>query len=160
MTIKQVLHKCPVFATLTSDELAKIAALAVEREYEAGATICWEHDNAEELLVLTKGKAALQMMLPAAPSQPSRQTTVDVTTTNEIAGWSVVVEPFVYTFTAICLQNTTVIAINGAKLRELFQSNNHIGYEVLKGLIKVVAGRLDDTRRLLLSERLQIPKSD
>lgn len=160
MTVKQVLHKCPVFATLTNDELAKIAALAVEREYEAGDTICWEHDTAEELLVLTKGKAALQMTLPDVPSQPSRQTTVDVTTTNEIAGWSVVVEPFVYTFTAICLQNTTVIAINGAKLRELFQSNNHIGYEVLKGLIKVVAGRLDDTRRLLLSERLQTPKSD
>ena len=160
MTVKQALHRCPVFATLTGDELAKIAVLSVEREYGAGDTICWEQDTAEELLVLEKGKVALQMTLPSAPSQASRQITVDVATANEIAGWSVVVEPFVYTFTGICLQNTTVIAINGAKLRELFRRDNHIGYKVLKGLINVVAARLDDTRRLLLSERMQTPESD
>lgn len=159
MSVTQVLHRCPVFAELTRYELGKIAVFAVRREYSAGDTICWEQDTAEELLVLERGKVALQMTLPATPSQKARQVTVDVTTDNEVAGWSVVVEPFVYTFTGICLQNTSVVAVNGARLRELFRRDSHIGYKVMKGLINVVAARLDDTRRLLLSERMQTPRS-
>ncbi len=160
MNAAQVLHRCPVFAELTRYELGKIAAFAAHREYAAGDTICWEQDSAEELLVLEKGKLALQMTVPATPTQKARQVTVDVITDNEVAGWSIVVEPFVYTFTAICLQNTSVVAINGARLRELFRRDSQTGYKVMKGLISVVAARLDDTRRLLLSERMQTPRED
>ncbi len=158
MTAKQALKKCPIFATLTSDELEKIANLAVDREYEAGTTVCQEQNGAEELLVLEEGKIALQMKLPVGQTQTGRKVTVDVVTKDEVTGWSVIIEPYVYTLTAICLQKSKVVAINGTKLRALFQNNNHMGYEVMKGLIKVVASRLDDTRQLLVSERLLAPK--
>ncbi len=160
MLAKQVLRQCQVFATLTDAELEKIVSLAAEKEYEAGATICQERDTAEELFVIEEGKVALQTTFPMAQAQTGRKVTVDVVTRGEIAGWSVVVEPYIYTFTAICLQKAKLMAINGTKLRALLQDNNHIGYEVLKGLIKVIAARLDDTRHLLLSERLLTPKLD
>ena len=157
MTAKQVLKECRVFAALTDAELEKIASLAVEKEYEAGTTIFQEGDSANELFVLQEGKVAVQMTLPVSSAQMSRRVTVDIITGNEVLGWSAIVEPYVYTLTAVCLQKAKVLAINGIKLRPLLQDNLNIGYEVLRGLIKVVASRLDDTRQVLVSERLLTP---
>ena len=67
---------------------------------------------------------------------------------------SAIVEPYLHTYTAVCLQKTTALSISGSKLERLLQDNQKIGHEVLKGLIKMVASSLDDTRHVLVSERL------
>ncbi len=157
MTVTQVLGKCQLFIALTDADLEKIASLAVDKEYEAGTTIFQEGGSADEFFVLQEGKVAVQMTLPIAPTQMGRRITVDVVTKNEVLGWSAIVEPYIYTLAAVCLQKTKVLAINGIKLRSLLRDNHHIGYEVMRGLIKVVASRLDDTRHVLVSERLLTP---
>lgn len=153
MKVKRALPECQVFATLSDAELEKIASLAVEKEYEAGATLFQESDSPQELFVLEEGKIAVQMILPMTPGQTSRRVTVDVIGKNEVLGWSAIVEPHFYTLAAVCLQKTRVLAINATGLRALLRDNHHLGYEVMKGLIKVVASRLEDTRHVLLSER-------
>ncbi len=154
MTTKQILRQCQIFSTLSDAELEKIASSTLEKQYEAGATIFQEGDSAEELLVLQEGKVAVQMTLPKTQAQINKRITVDVVTRNEVVGWSAIVEPYMYTFTAVCLQKVRALSISGTKLRWLLRDNPKIGYEVLKGLIKVVASRLDDTRHVLVSERL------
>ena len=156
MAAKQVLKECGVFSTLSDAELEKVSGSILEKEYEAGTTIFQEGDNAEELLILQEGKVAVQMTLPKAQLEMSRRITVDVVTRNEVVGWSAIVEPYMYTFTAVCLQKVRALSISGTKLRWLLRDNPEIGYEVLKGLIKVVASRLDDTRQVLVSERVLI----
>jgi len=160
VTAKQTLKQCPVFSALSSVELEKVASQALEKEYEAGAAIFQEGDRAEELLVLEDGKVALQMTLPRTEPEISRRITVDIVTRNEVVGWSAVVEPHIYTLTAICLQKVKVLSINGTKLRRLLQDNPGTGYEVLKGLIQVVTLRLHDTRHVLVSERLPFLKPE
>lgn len=159
MTAQKRLRECQVFSVLTNAELEKIATLVLEKEYEAGTTIFKGGDSAEELLVLQEGKIVLQMTLPKARTQMSRKVTIDIVTRNEAVGWSVMVEPYVYTFTAVCLQEVKALSISGIKLRWLLQDDPKIGYNVLKGLIKVVASRLDETRQLLISERLLMTES-
>ncbi len=154
MAAKQVLKECGVFSTLSDAELEKVSGSILEKEYEAGTIIFQEGDNAEELLILQEGKVAVQMTLPKAQLEMSRRITVDVVARNEVVGWSAIVEPYMYTFTAVCLQKVRALSISGTKLRWLLRDNPEIGYEVLKGLIKVVASRLDDTRHVLVSERL------
>ena len=153
MKMEQVLKECRLFSTLNGAALEKIASLAVEKEYDAGATIFREGDSAECLLVLAEGKVALQIALPEAPGGMVRRGTVDVVTKSEIVGWSAIVEPYIYTLAAVCLQKTKVLSLNGVKLRGLLRDNQLIGYEILKELVKVVASRLDDTRQVLISER-------
>lgn len=155
---RQILKRCPVFAMLNAAELEQIASLTEEREYEAGVTLFQEKDSVGELLVLIEGKIALQMTLPAVSGEGSRKVTIDLINPEEVVGWSAIVEPYTYNFTGICLHKARVLAINGAKLRILLRDNCHIGYEVVKGLIKVAASRLDETRQLLVSERLLSPK--
>ena len=111
-------------------------------------------DKAEELFVLQEGRVAVQMTLPETGGLASRRITVDVVTKNEIAGWSAIVEPYKYTFTAVCMQKTIALSISGDKLRWLLRDNPKIGYEVMKGLARVIAAGLNDTRQILMSERL------
>lgn len=154
---KRTLRENSVFQALSDTDLETIARLAVEKEYEAGAVIFRQNDAADEIFLLREGKVALQMQL-SGPRQMSKSVTVDMLTTNEVFGWSAIVEPRVYTLSAICLQRAKVLAINGTRFRSLLQENQGIGYEVLNKLIGVVASRLDETRHLLISERLWNPK--
>ena len=154
MSVKQVLKDCVLFSELGDSELETIAASAVEKQYEAGSTMFSAGENAEELFVLQEGRVAVQMTLPKTGGQASRRITVDVVTKNEMAGWSAIVEPYKYTFTVVCMQKTVALAINGNKLRWLLRDNPKIGYEVMKGLTKVLAAGLNDTRQVLMSERL------
>ncbi len=154
MTAQQLLRECKVFSALTNAEMENIANLVLEKEYEPGAIIFREGGSAEELLVIQEGKVAVQMTLPKTQIQMSRRITVDIVTQNELVGWSAIVEPYTYTLTVVCLQKVKALSLSGNKLRWLLQDNPKIGYEVMRGLIKVVASRLNDTRQVLVSERL------
>ena len=159
MTIKQALKQCNVFSSLDDIALEQIASLAVEKQYEAGTTIFNEGDNADELLVLQEGEAVLQITVRDVVKQVNKRITVDITNRNSIVGWSALVEPYIYTLTAVCLQKTRVLSIDGIKLRKLLLDNKLVGYEILKELVKVVASRLNDTRQVLISERSLTIKS-
>ena len=161
MTDRQILRNlrnCELFSALSGSELKKIAASVLEKDYEAGTTLFHEGDNADELFVLQEGKLAVQMTASRALGQKGRRVTVDIVTRNEMIDWSAIVEPYVYTLTAICLQKVKVLSISANNLRWLLQGNSNVGYEVMKELIKVVASRLDDTRQVLASERLLTSK--
>ncbi|MEE8372279.1 MAG: cyclic nucleotide-binding domain-containing protein [Dehalococcoidia bacterium] len=160
MITKRAFRECEVFQALGDADLEQLLSLAVEREYEAGDAIFHQGDVAKDLLVLQGGKAALQMQLSVELPRMSKSVTVDIVTNNDVLGWSAIVEPHFYTFTAVCLQRVNVLAIDGIRFRALLQDNNNIGYVVMNGLIRVVASRLDETRRLLISERLWSPKME
>ena len=157
MNVRQTLKHCPVFATLTGSEFDMIADFTTEREYTTGVTIFKASEPSEELLVLEEGKIALQVAVTLEAGQPGRKITIDIVNQYEVVGWSAVVEPFVYNFTGTCLQPCRVLVISGKRLRRLMQNDEHIGFEVLQGLIKVVSERLGDTRQMLVSERLAVP---
>jgi CRP/FNR family transcriptional regulator, cyclic AMP receptor protein len=159
MTILQVLKKCQLFAALKETDLNQIASLTEAREYPAGAAIFREGTQAYELMVVDEGKVALQMVLSDGEAASPRGVTIDIITENEILGWSALVEPYMYTLAAVALQNTRLLRINGPGLRSLMEKNRDVGYEITKGLARVIAERLAATRHVLVSERLLTSKS-
>ena len=154
MTSKQLFKDCPLFDSLFDADLERLDAISSPQEWGPGGTIFTEGNPAKDLYVLERGRVALQMQLPSTQPRLGRSITVDVATKGEVFGWSAVVQPHTYTLTAVCLETTRGLAIDGFKLRNLLKSDHRIGYEVLGALIRVVASRVDETRRLLISERL------
>ncbi|MBI4321775.1 MAG: Crp/Fnr family transcriptional regulator [Chloroflexi bacterium] len=154
MTSKQTFKDCPLFDSLSEADIERFAAISLPQEWGAGVTIFAEGEPAKNLYVLERGKVALQMQLPSTQPQVSRKITVDVVIKGEVLGWSAVVQPFVYTMTAVCLETTRALAIDSFKFRNLLKADHRLGYEVLSQLIGVVASRLNETRYLLISERL------
>ncbi|MDO8490533.1 MAG: cyclic nucleotide-binding domain-containing protein [Dehalococcoidia bacterium] len=148
-----------MFEPLAETDLEKIAAFTESRQYEAGATIFTQGTPARELIVLAKGKVALQMQLPTSKDNLVKRVTVDIAAKNDLIGWSAAVGERLYSLTAICLEQTTVAAIDGLKLKALMQQDARTGYHVLSRLIEVAASRLDETRQVLVSERLSTVQS-
>jgi CRP-like cAMP-binding protein len=160
VTAQQVLRECDVFSALTNAELEKVASLSLEKEYEVGTIILKEGESAEDLLLIREGKVALQITLPKEQVRITSRLTVDTVNRNEVFGWSAIVEPHVNSVTAVCLQKVKALSLSGNKLRWLLQDEPKVGYAVLKGLFQVVASRLNETRHLLISERLLSLRSE
>ncbi|TET12687.1 MAG: cyclic nucleotide-binding domain-containing protein [Dehalococcoidia bacterium] len=153
MTPKEALRECQAFCRLTDDKLEKIAALSSEQVFEAGATIFQAGSMAEQIFVLMQGKVALQMEAPMGQLQLRKRVTLDTIGNSELFGWSGIVEPYIYTLSAICLRTSIVLSIDARKLSSLLQEDCPIAYEVLQGLAVVISSRLHDTMQLLVTER-------
>jgi hypothetical protein len=81
------------------------------------------------------------------------QITVDIITKGESMGWSSVVDPYLYTLGALCIDHTKLIAFDAAKLRNLMDRDCELGYKVMQATAKVISLRLAHTRIILVGER-------
>ncbi|MDO8567154.1 MAG: cyclic nucleotide-binding domain-containing protein [Dehalococcoidales bacterium] len=151
------LRGCPLFDGLADADLEKLATISVEKEHEAGSTLFKEGDFAEELLIIQEGKVAVQMAVQSPGATTPKKATVDIAQANDVLGWSAIIEPHVHTLTAVCLQNTRALAISGAKLRSMLQHDHTTGYTMVSGLARIMMERLNESRRLLVSERSWVP---
>jgi signal transduction histidine kinase len=58
-------------------------------------------------------------------------------------------EPHILTSSGRCLEKTEIIALDGEKLKTLLDENPQMGYKVANNLVKVVASRLQHTKRTM-----------
>ena len=156
MSAKTMLGECLLFFDVNSSGLEKIAEITQEKEFDAGATLFSAGDSAVDLYIIEEGRVAIQMSLPKTAGHAARRITVDVVSKNEIVGWSAIVEPYKYTFNTICMQHTIALSINAAKLRALMNDDPGLGYDIMKNLTKILAVGLNDTRQILIAERLMV----
>jgi len=117
MIASTILREFPFFKDFSDDQLKKLSSLAKEETYQAGTQLYSNGDVARSLYLLREGKVALFMDNYIGPGKPPMQVTIDMITRGESMGWSAVVEPFLYTLSARCLEDTKLIAFDSFKLR-------------------------------------------
>lgn len=151
-----VLKRCEVFLGLTDEELQKLALLPScrLRNVKAGVTIFKEGVGAKTLYVVDDGRVILTIRLTT--SQGIQEEVVDVVTKGSIFGWSVLVAPYILTRGAKCIVPCKLLLIDGKELREFLDKEPRIGYEIMKGLVRVIASRLRDTQWLLVSGKRRV----
>lgn len=138
---------------LTNDQLIKLESLAKEENHQAGTQLYSNGDPARGLFLVQEGKVALFMDNYMGPGKPPMQVTIDIVTKGESMGWSAVVEPYIYTLSARCLEDTKLIAFDAEKLRDLMDSDAALGYKLMAATAKVISTRLTHTRIILVGER-------
>lgn len=151
MAIIDELKGSELFEGLETSHLEKVSVLCRGGSYRQGTIIFNEGDKAEELYLLTDGRVCLEMEVRPLPSRPAIPTCLEVVTKGEVFGWSALVEPYVYTLSARCLSNCTVLSIKGDMLRKAMADDPILGYKVMEGLSKLIAFRLMHTRLRLTS---------
>lgn len=142
------LCSCELFAGLSDEELAAIAALAREETYQLGEEICTERGLADRLFILQSGRVQVHIHLRSS-LQPDEEVTIEEMQPGRIFGWSSLVQQRRFTASARALEPVRVIAIDSAELNALFGRNPHIGFVVMKQLAEVIASRLLHTRERL-----------
>lgn len=141
------------FQGFDGKHLEKIAAIAKEETYEAGAQMYQKGDPARSLFLVKEGKIILVMENYMGPHRAPMKITVDVITRGDSMGWSALVEPHIYTLGALCIDQSKVLALDALSLRELSEAEPEIGYKLMQATAKVISNRLNHTRIILIGER-------
>jgi CRP-like cAMP-binding protein len=141
------------FKGFTTEELKKFADIAIEASYKAGVQIWKKGEPAENLSLLKEGKVLMTMDTYAGPTRPPMSVTVDIVTKGDAMGWSAVVEPYIYTLGARCIDDSQVINFNSAKVKEILNSDKALGLKFMHAIAKIVAARLTHTEIILVGER-------
>lgn len=148
MVSPELLRRFPFFAGLTDEEIKSIAMISEEEKYEADTFIFRERGQAEKLYLLIEGTVDIMVN---TDEEGLEQETVSTLTHGDVFCWSSVVEPHVLTASAFAATPATVIAIDGAGLRAMFELDCHLGYRVLQKSAEIISSRLRDTRIQMLS---------
>ena len=148
MISPEVLRRFPFFAGLTDEELKSIAMISDEEKYEANTFICREREPAKKLYLLLQGSVDVMV---DTDEEGLQHETVSTLTVGDVVSWSAVVEPHVLTASLFAATPVTMVAMDSAGLRALFELDCHLGYIVLHKTAQVISGRLKDTRIQMLS---------
>ncbi len=148
-SLKELLAESELFQDLDEGGLLQVAKLSAEEEYAAGSRIFAEGERAESLWVVGKGRVALKMEVSLGRTAALKQATIDVLGKGESFGWSALVEPYVFTASAFCLESCRLIHVDAARLRQLMNSDPRIGHVIMRHISKVVSARLGEVRRIL-----------
>ncbi len=141
MISPELLRRYPYFADVSEESLKEVAMISEELSGAAGETLFKQGDPAELLYVMTEGEIDLQYELGSGELR-----TVDTLVAGDLAVWSAVVEPYRCTASGTIRKDTKLLAIQGAKLRELMETNHDLGYRLLLSVTKLLATRLEGAR--------------
>ena len=148
MDVVSVLKRCEMFIGLNDDDLRKVAALHSWRRetYSEGNFIFKENVLANNFYILEEGEIKLLIGVYQEGGNKATHIPVDTITKGDVFGWSSLVIPYSLTLSAMCIKPSSVLVINGGELSNLMDSDHSLGYELMKGLVRVIGARLRDLR--------------
>lgn len=118
-----------------------LARRASEREFVAGEFVFREGEDASALYIIVEGRVSLEV------SAGERGDVVFQTIgRGDALGLSWLFPPRRWHFDARAVEDTRLIAIDAAWLRETMEADQDLGYEMLKRVARVMVGRLQATR--------------
>lgn len=104
-----------------------------------------EGGPAEHFYLIHSGLVALQTFVPGRG-----MATIQTLGPGEVLGWSWMVSPYRWHFTAIALEPVELVSIYAPELKARMEENHDFGYEILKQMGAVILERLQSTRLRLL----------
>jgi len=104
-----------------------------------------DESEANHFYLIWEGKVALESVKPTGPSL-----IVETVAKGELVGWSWLVPPYRWRFSARAVEPVRAIAVDGKCLRAKCEKNPHLDYELLKRTIEIVGQRLEASRLRML----------
>jgi len=148
MITPEILTAFPFFAGLSETELKSVSIIANKVSFQRGDLIFREDDSAHTLYLLLDGWVDVVINTDAKGEQHELVSTLSP---GDILGWSALVDPYVYTGSAICASPVEVIEFKGADLLGLFELDPRLCGVIMRRVCKVIADRLHSTRLQMVS---------
>jgi CRP-like cAMP-binding protein len=141
------LRDCELFADLDDKQLHEVAQIASLQKVGAGRDVFTEDQEAPTLYLVVTGRVAIRMR-----SRRGQEVVVDELDRGELFGWSAVLGDQTFTAGARTVEDSTLIAFDGERLREALAANPLLGYRVMSIITGVVSSRLAHLRSRLVDE--------
>ena len=133
------------FGRLTADQLAAVAGLARDVAYADLTTIFAEGEPAAGCWLIRAGQVALATQIPGRGD-----VVVQTLGAGDVLGWSWLVPPHHWHFSATATGPVSAIQLDTGRLRALAEHDTSLGYPLSLGLFENLLARLQSTRSRLL----------
>jgi CRP-like cAMP-binding protein len=142
-----VLGDSKIFAGLSKRELEQVATIAVLEKHPAGYQVIEENEVASALYLVAEGRVAVRMK-----SRTGQEVVIDELSPGALFGWSAVLDDQTFTAAVSTVEQSTLVAFDGPRLRHLFQEYPAIGSRVVTSIAVVISSRLAHLRSRLADE--------
>jgi CRP/FNR family cyclic AMP-dependent transcriptional regulator len=140
-TLADYLVKHPVFQGLKPSQIALVASYATTADYPAGHRVFKRDFDAHEFFIVRAGKVAIEV-----PSIDGESLTIQTVGDGSLLGWSWFIPPYRWSFDARAVVPSTVISIDGQKLRTACDNDPRLGYLLMQRFAMLMAERLNAAR--------------
>ncbi|MFH1002830.1 MAG: cyclic nucleotide-binding domain-containing protein [Chloroflexota bacterium] len=151
MGILNVLKKADLFSGLDEAQIRQVEKFCTQEVYKAGDTICRQGRKLDKLYIIEDGLVGIFLELG-----PTTRRQILTAGNLEAFGWSAIIPGRRNSATDIALEETRVLACEGQQLLDLCISNPKIGFEIQRGIVRAVLGRLDHAYTQLMGVTCQI----
>jgi CRP-like cAMP-binding protein len=141
-TLTVYLAQHPIFKGLKQDQIALIGSLAKLVPFKPQEHV-FEHDKpASHFFIVRDGSVTVEI-----PSLGGAPLVIQRLGAGSMLGWSWLIPPYRWAFDARASTASSVIAVDGEKLRAACEADPQLGYELLKRFAVLMAERLDAARK-------------
>ena len=151
--MSQFLRDSQLFKGLSDAQLQLLSAILRETVVAQGSRLFEQGAPATYLYVVGRGRVGLEMRLERPDGSVTHTTTVASAGAGDAFGWSAVVPPHMLTLSAFAQEPSTLVLVEGEKLRVLLNRNHDVGYLVMVNVANLLADRLAQTREAFVYER-------
>ena len=139
------LKKLELFETFADKHLEEIAEITEKKSFKKHSHVYKRGKGAKHLFVVNKGRVSLRGIDPGDEVGIAFETRDP----GGLFGAASFVKPQEYTLTAICLEDTEVMAIDADKLFEMCEKDPALGYQLMLKIAQIYFERYKVAKRSL-----------
>lgn len=143
-----LLKESRVFKELTDDELQEIAKFCQRVSYKFGDRIFEAETPAEYLFII--GNGSVELRFKVTHYYASKEIVLERKFKGDALGWSALTEPYIYTLSAITMQDSELLKFSAKDIRRVCEKNKYLGYILMKNISEIIGERLTAIQRLVI----------
>ncbi len=140
-TLEADLAEHRLFRQLDPEYVASLSECASDVRFAVGESIFRQGEPAEQCYLIRQGMVSLEM-----PSPTEDATTIQTLGPGEVLGWSWLFPPYRWHFDARAIEPSRAIALDGKCLRDKFDQDARLGYELMKRISALMHARMQAAR--------------
>ena len=145
LSLEPIIREQPFFQGLEDRHIKLITGCAKNVRYKEGNVVFHEGDPAHQFFLIREGQVAIEVMIPQRGF-----TRIQTVQAGEVLGWSWLIKPYRWHFSARTQRPTRALAFDGKCLRRKCEKDHDLGYEFFKRFTQLMIDRLEATRLQLL----------
>ena len=144
-TLEKIIAEHPFFRGLSEEYLAFIAGCARNVRFVPNQFLFQEGETADRFFLVRHGLVSLEIFVPSR-GPVSVQTVGE----HEIIGWSWMVPPYHWRYTARALEMTRAVVFDATCMRAKCDADHDLGYSLMLRFAAIISQRLQATRLQLM----------
>jgi CRP-like cAMP-binding protein len=154
MISPETLRRYPLFASLSAEQLKKIAMITKEENIDKGLAVFNEGQPALFFYVLMEGAVDLFSMVGDVQSGKAKETLVGEINPGEPFGISALIEPYTLTATARATVQCKILKMAAEDVRNIINTDDSLSCIFMQNIAKAAMRRLEYARIQLASARV------